>query len=523
MAEQANTAAAPAAETPAPAATTKTELTAEEKRKLRKERKQQQKKQKQSQPPAAAATVKVKKAAPVAAVAAPVTVAVAAPAAVAVAASAAAVEHKDHKPLSVVPVKEKEMPTGDLQQELLKAVGKDQTGTTITESTAKYNFWKHQPVPGLGVKIPHTINHPIESDKRPEEVRKEPVDGLPAGYHFTVENVNDEKNIQEIYTLLRDNYVEDDDNMFRFDYSIPFLRWALTPPGYFGDWHVGVRGDKDGKMYGFITGIPVTIRISDRILHLAEINFLCVHKTLRSLRLAPLLISEVTRRVHLKGMFQAVYTAGVVLPNPISTCHYYHRSLNPRKLVDVGFSALNQRLTMSRALKLYHVPEKTATPGLRPMEPRDVSAVLELLTRYLAHFTLTPLFSDEEIAHWLLPRKDIVSSYVVEDPKTKKLTGLASFYTLPSSILGNPKYHTLRAAYSFYNFNENGTLKDLMSDALILAKKDDFDVFNCLDVMENETFLKELKFGIGDGKLQYYVFNWACTSLPSSEIGMVLL
>eukprot|EP00913_Durusdinium_trenchii_P033127 g31016.t1 len=38
-----------------------------------------------------------------------------------------------------------------------------------------------------------------------------------------------------------------------------------------------------------------------------------------------------------------------------------------------------------------------------------------------------------------------------------------------------------------------------MYDALILAKQLDFDVFNALDVMENESFLKELKFGIGDG------------------------
>ena len=40
-----------------------------------------------------------------------------------------------------------------------------------------------------------------------------------------------------------------------------------------------------------------------------------------------------------------------------------------------------------------------------------------------------------------------------------------------------------------------------MRDLLILAKQEDFDVFNALDVMENESFLKELKFGIGDGRL----------------------
>jgi glycylpeptide N-tetradecanoyltransferase len=51
-----------------------------------------------------------------------------------------------------------------------------------------------------------------------------------------------------------------------------------------------------------------------------EINFLCVHKKLRSKRLAPVLIKEVTRRVNLKGIFQAVYTAGAVLPTPVASC-----------------------------------------------------------------------------------------------------------------------------------------------------------------------------------------------------------
>lgn len=31
--------------------------------------------------------------------------------------------------------------------------------------------------------------------------------------------------LKELYTLLNENYVEDDDNMFRFDYSPEFLQW----------------------------------------------------------------------------------------------------------------------------------------------------------------------------------------------------------------------------------------------------------------------------------------------------------
>ena len=55
---------------------------------------------------------------------------------------------------------------------------------------------------------------------------------------------------------------------------------------------------------------------------MAEINFLCVHKKLRSKRMAPVLIKEITRRVNMEGIFQAVYTAGVVLPKPVATCRY---------------------------------------------------------------------------------------------------------------------------------------------------------------------------------------------------------
>jgi hypothetical protein len=58
-------------------------------------------------------------------------------------------------------------------------------------------------------------------------------------------------------------------------------------------------------------------------------------KKKRTKRLAPVLIKEITRRVNLSNRWQAVYTAGVVLPKPVSKCRYNHRTLNPKKLVDV--------------------------------------------------------------------------------------------------------------------------------------------------------------------------------------------
>ena len=71
------------------------------------------------------------------------------------------------------------------------------------------------------------------------------------------------------------------------------------------------------RTLSLISTIPVPL---DSTIKTAEINFLVTHKKLRSKRLAPVLIKEVTRRVNLQGVWQAVYTAGVVLPTPIGVC-----------------------------------------------------------------------------------------------------------------------------------------------------------------------------------------------------------
>jgi len=117
-------------------------------------------------------------------------------------------------------------------------------------------------------------------------------------------DLNDEDQLQELYQLLMKHYVEDSEGKFRFDYSTDFLRWALNPPHNFPDWLVGVADEKDPKkLYAFISGIPVNMVVNGKHVTMAEINFLCAHKKLRSLRLAPLLIKEVTRRVNLKDIW----------------------------------------------------------------------------------------------------------------------------------------------------------------------------------------------------------------------------
>ncbi|KAF7273790.1 glycylpeptide N-tetradecanoyltransferase 1-like [Rhynchophorus ferrugineus] len=380
-----------------------------------------------------------------------------------------------------------------------------------------YQFWSTQPVPKMDEKI--TVNEAIEPDRSVNEIRAEPY-SLPDGFTWDTLKLDEPLVLKELYTLLNENYVEDDDSMFRFDYQPEFLKWALQPPGWKKEWHCGVRVVKSGRLVGFISAIPATLNIYKKSQKMVEINFLCVHKKLRSKRVAPVLIREITRRVHLTGLFQAVYTAGIVLPKPVSTCTYWHRSLNPKKLIEVKFSHLSRNMTMQRTLKLYKLPEHAKTPGFRKMRPGDIDGAHKLLIEYLSRFDLAPYFTKEDFIHWFVPRPNIIDSFVVENGGN--ITDFVSYYTLPSSVMHHPVHKSLKAAYSFYNVSTTTSWVDLMQDALISAKRLGFDVFNALDLMDNSEFLESLKFGIGDGKLQYYLYNWKCPSMGCNRIGLVL-
>lgn len=396
-----------------------------------------------------------------------------------------------------------------------------QTALTIDK---RHMFWETQPVRHYkDGENQEQMEGAIDVPQQISDIKQEPYN-LPSNYEWCVCDVTNDRIMKEVYALLSNNYVEDDDNMFRFDYSVQFLRWALQPPGYFPDWHIGVRAKASKKLVAFITGIPARVHVRGKLVFMAEINFLCIHKKLRAKRLAPVMIKEITRRVHLENIWQATYTAGVVLPVPIATCQYWHRSLNPKKLIDVGFSRLAPRMTMSRTVKLYRLPEATLTPGFRAMEKQDVPAVTQLLQGYLSQFVIAPDFSEADVEYLLLPIKNVVNSYVIENPESHIITDFCSFYTLPSTIIDSMNHTQLKAAYLYYNVATVTPLVQLMNDILIIAKLSNYDVFNALDIMHNESFLKDLKFGPGDGHLHYYLYNYSLSApVKPLELGLVLL
>mgnify|MGYP001225459519 FL=1 len=436
-------------------------------------------------------------------------------------------------------------------QEMLKALRMqhlENSNEHQPKNLEDYKFWKTQPVPKFDESIEK--EGPIDSLKTVADISRVPVPlkAIP-GFEWCDLAVDDHasRDLDDVHELLNENYVEDNTSMFRFNYTKEFLRWALTPPGYYKTWFVGIRVSSSNKLVAFISAVPVTLNANGKTVKAVDINFLCVHKKLRSKRLAPVLIKEITRRVNLENIWQALYTAGVVLPSPVTRCRYTHRPLNWAKLHDIGFTRLPEGATETQMIAKYTLPKNPHLKMEPLVEEQDIDEVFKLLNNYQKKFKLYQDFEKHEFVHMMKTRENVLYSFFVRDQASGKITDFISFYLLPFTILENKIYKDLNVAYLFYyatdeKHNETQDLLktrlcELVNDACIIAGKQlKVDVFNALTSQDNDLFLKDLKFGAGDGVLNFYLFNYKMKPIDggmaayennlkdkTSELGVVML
>lgn len=339
-------------------------------------------------------------------------------------------------------------------QSLLAQLGVQNANNKEGKAPEEYKFWNTQPVPKMqepnllqttegadGKSLPEGAilpDHVCKAAAKPEPEK------LVEGFEWDLVDIDDKDELQELWDLLYNHYVEDTEGSFRFNYSKKFLAWALKPPGWTKEWHIGVRAKskeegKKGKLVAFISAIPVELKVRKNTLKASEVNFLTIHRKLRSKRLAPVLIKEVTRKCFRSGVYQALYTAGTLLPTPVATCKYFHRSLDWEHLYATGFSHLPPGSNTTRQRIKYNLPSKPSLKNLRPLREADIPAVQKLLARYVDRFSMRQGFSEEELKHLLCSQaaQDVVWAFVVED-SAGKITDFISYYLLEVRIPNRP-------------------------------------------------------------------------------------
>jgi len=120
-------------------------------------------------------------------------------------------------------VEEKDEVTASLESLTLgnKTAASGKKGKEMSE----YKFWKTQPVPKLDDESADDIQEgPFNEVMELAQVAKVP-SPLIDGFEWVTMDLLREEEIDEVFELLSGHYVEDDDAMFRFNYSREFLKW----------------------------------------------------------------------------------------------------------------------------------------------------------------------------------------------------------------------------------------------------------------------------------------------------------
>ena len=384
---------------------------------------------------------------------------------------------------------------------------------------SKHVFWSTQPVKNNQNKFKLDVDENSIGTIKPISnlVRDYPYE-LPPRFEWRILDIENKDDLDQLYSLLKLHYVEDSDAFFRLHYSKDFLKYNLNNSSTLElpSWNIGVFYNE--HLLAFISGVTISLQVlSKQLDKVVEVNFLCVHKELRSRRLAPIMIRELTRRANLHGIAYAIYTTGTKLPGSIAECRYYHRPINHRKLTSYNFCPKVEKE------EKYVLPDKFTAEGIRLMEEKDCARVLELYHLGMRTYNskIYQKHTKETIERLFLPRPKIVYTYVKETNDV--VTDYFSFVTFDTLILINGReLDNIKTAYYYSAYGETMDKKELLQNAVIAAKLVNQDVFNALDIENNKKYFNELLFERGDGVLHYYLYNYLVPQLKPSDISICL-
>ncbi len=307
---------------------------------------------------------------------------------------------------------------------------------------------------------------------------------LPPGYEWST------CTIDETYTFLKHRYLTNE--TFRHVYTTETLRRCI-------DRTITIRSIQTKEIVGHITSVYINARVESTTMRMAQINFLCIHENHRNQRFTPCLVDEIKRRIALDGVWHAIFTAHASLPGPLVKSTFWHRFLDVKKLVRLGFHRTN------RVRDKFFEVRGPCVHTWRKMVEGDIPNVIRILQDHVAQFTIAPIIDEAYIRRWVLP----IHSYVDDSSGA-----FVSFYDIPYERVDGSG--TIKQAVRFYTVG-----KDVFNDTFILAKNLGSDVFNTLDVGVTGN-LRDYKFMEGSGYIHYHLFNYTVTSDKPVTIQMVL-
>ncbi|KAI5185596.1 glycylpeptide N-tetradecanoyltransferase [Nematocida homosporus] len=358
----------------------------------------------------------------------------------------------------------------------------------------KSEFWATQPVGKASAPLAKDQETPNTAPKLPMELSDE----------ISLKTVEIDKEMDKLHELLTNHYVEDSRAMFRLEYSRAFLKWQLLSPDSFPDWNVGLYQGE--HLIGFISACKLQIQIGGDKPPTAVVNFLCLDRSFRKKRLAPVLIKEITKRVNQKGIYRALFTSGEELPFFCTRAPYYHRIVQADQLVAQGFCS-----------PLDIKPDTASTPTqsrFRQARVEDMPAIHQMYQAKYGQKHLHACLTADQLAYYVQPRPNLVDTLISLDGQE-----FISIYFIDTKVLSDNSLINTAYIY-YYSINDRRQAFDAL--VAYLKANTSCSVLNALAVEENTPEqLEQEEFLCGDGVLNYYLFNWDTPLISADKNGFI--
>lgn len=348
----------------------------------------------------------------------------------------------------------------------------------------EHKFWDKEPAK-LGDN-----NNIITEIPRRESIK------LPESY--TIEDLQDEE-VDEIYRLLKNNYIGSLDGLFAHEYSLKFVRWIVKKARF------NLCLKYNGQLVGFILGTAHKINVRDVVTDFLGVNFLCIKASHRKINLAPCLISDITRRSTETGRVSAIFTGGVSYPFNFSTAQYYHLPISMTKLIKMDF-----------------LPEWL--PGPHEIEDEDsfvplsIDNLKETYTIKNAGHDMQ-IYDVEDIDEFWKNHacvEDVIYTFV----QTNKEGAVIGFISFIVHFLMGHDDEKIKTAFVF-DWSTTPTFQ-LFNGLLNSCIKMEFDLINCLGIGGLVPILKRVGFYEGTGFLNYSFYNFETSAVDPDKLKFVM-
>ncbi|AGC02181.1 putative N-myristoyltransferase [Acanthamoeba polyphaga moumouvirus] len=321
---------------------------------------------------------------------------------------------------------------------------------------------------------------------------------LPDGFSFKTLSP---RYLDEIYDLLNNHYIEDPDKIIRLIYPKDFLYWYLRyiPPGF----AIGLI--YKNKLVGMITALFLDMIIFTEKLKTPYINLLCIQSKIRKYGMSIHLINELKKRLINHNVPYSLFTTVKKIPNNFTSTNDYAIPINYTRIKKVGFLIDD----------IKPLPLVKDNP-LRLMKTSDVQIISLKLNKFMEKLDIKPFFTDDSTKHFLLPKKNIVYTFVKYD-KEDNVTDMISAYKMYYYCLEYKKVISV-AFLSFY-FYETMNITDLVLLLLDKLKDYGFDQLIFRNTFNNSE-INITKF-LTCGELNYYLGNIHMKKINSRSISFL--